>query len=137
VRRGAAPLPGPLAAATSVWVGGLARVDRDTLRSRRLLGIGKGIQDVAAGAGAIWIADGGRSRVLRIEPRTRRITRSVDVGGFPTGIAVGEGAVWVSVRGGELVRLDRRDGAVTGHVAVGGSPRAVAAGEGLVWVAAG
>jgi DNA-binding SARP family transcriptional activator len=137
VTRGAAPLPGPVAAATSVWVGGLAEVDRRTLRARPRVGVGRGVQDLAVGAGAVWIADGGTGRVLRVDPRTGRITRNEDVGGFPTGVAVGEGAVWVSVRSGELVRLDRRSGAVTGRVAVGGSPTAVAAGEGLVWVAAG
>jgi DNA-binding SARP family transcriptional activator/DNA-binding beta-propeller fold protein YncE len=136
VRRAGAPLPGPLAAATSVWVGGVAQVDRTTLRARRRFGIGHAA-DVAVGAGAVWIADPSMRRIVRVDPRSGRITRAEQVGAEPTGVAVGEGAVWASLRTGELLRLDQRTGAVTGRVAVGGSPRSVAAGDGLVWVAAG
>ena len=136
VVRRAAPLPGPLAVATSAWVGAVSEVDRDTLRLRRRVRLAGRAEDIAVGAGAVWIADGLLRRVQRVDPHSGRVTHSTDVGGLPTGVAVGEGAVWVSLRAGELVRLDRRSGAVSGRVTVGGSPRAVAAGEGLVWVAA-
>ncbi len=137
VRRAPAPLPGPIAVATSAWVGGLAQLDRRTLAERRRFGLPVGVEDLAVGAGAVWIADRARSSVVRVDPRSGRITHTARVGGFVTGVAVGEGAVWASLRSGELVRLDRRNAAVTGRVAVGGSPRAVATGEGLVWVASG
>ena len=136
IERHAAPVRGPLAIDTSLWIGSLVELDRTTFRVRRRLGLGDRAQDVASGHGAIWIADATRRSVIRIDPRTGRSTRVEAVGGVPSGIAVDDRAVWVSVQSGLVVRLDPRTGATTGRVGVGGTPRGVASGEGRVWVVA-
>jgi len=52
---------------------------------------------IAAGSGAVWIADADGDAVERIDPATARVTRTVDVGGLPTSLAAGPAGVWVSV----------------------------------------
>jgi DNA-binding beta-propeller fold protein YncE len=50
---------------------------------------------VAAGAGAVWVANAGSASVSRVDTRTRRVTEfTLDVS--PDGIAFADGLVWVS-----------------------------------------
>jgi len=52
---------------------------------------------VAGGAGAIWIADYGERKVIKVDPHTSEIVARIRVGGRPWGIAVAGGRVFVSV----------------------------------------
>ena len=57
---------------------------------------------IAAGEGAIWVANTGADTVERIQPATAGgapTTEQIDVGDAPTGLAVGAGAVWVANAG--------------------------------------
>ena len=52
---------------------------------------------IAAGAGAVWVADAANDTVIRIDPATGRIVRVIPVGGRPVGLAAGDRKVWISV----------------------------------------
>ena len=52
---------------------------------------------VAAGAGAVWVADAENETVVRIDPSTSRVVRTIPLGGLPTALAAGPTGVWVAV----------------------------------------
>jgi YVTN family beta-propeller protein len=115
-----------------------ARVDPTTSRRTGATFAGIGPVDVAIGAGAVWVAQGGEPTVERFHPATFEVgpVRSpITVGNRPSGIAFGEDAVWVANSGDDTVsRIDPESNAVR-SIAVGDEPSAVAVGAGAVWVA--
>ena len=52
---------------------------------------------IAAGDGAVWVANRTDFTVSRIDPRTNRVVATIRIGNRPQGIAAGQGAVWVAV----------------------------------------
>jgi branched-chain amino acid transport system substrate-binding protein len=93
---------------------------------------------IAAGAGAVWVADAYGGNLWRIDPGPKLVARTIAVGVGADGVAVGDDAVWVtnSLRG-TVVRVDPRRNRVTATVAVGNTPRDVDVGAGAVWVTLG
>jgi YVTN family beta-propeller protein len=90
---------------------------------------------VAAGAGAIWVADGGGNTVSRIDTHSGA-AKAIPVGNGPAGLAVGEGSAWVTLGLDDRVaRIDPETGAVRDTVRVGRRPTGVAIGGGAVWTA--
>ena len=67
------------------------------------LGIGSNPNDIAAGAGAVWVTNGGDGTLTRIDPSTNA-TFTIGLGGSPVGVAVGAGRVWVTVQPGFRAR---------------------------------
>jgi branched-chain amino acid transport system substrate-binding protein len=61
--------------------------------------VGRGVDTVAVGAGAVWAASSELGTVSRIDPDSNEMTATVKVPGTPSGLAVGAGRVWVSVAG--------------------------------------
>ena len=122
----------------ALWVasgadGRLLRIDPGSLRLRSSLslpGLARPV-GMAAGAGAVWVADRG-GRVLRVDPHTFHVAATA-TGGELVAVAVGAGGVW-ALSGASVLRLDPATGHVTARIAVGGHPTALAAGEGAVWV---
>ncbi len=94
---------------------------------------------IAAGEGAVWVANLDDRSISRIDPNTRTVVGNPPLQATPTGIAVGEGAVWIA-NGllGTVSRFDPAVNAVTATIettaprASGGS---IAFGEGAVWLA--
>ena len=122
-----------------LWVapsfGRLRRVDPQTRRVEASIATRHTPSAVAAGEGAIWIADYEAAVVTRVEPRSGAL-REIQVPGGPGDIAIGAGAAWVSLPDDdELARIDPADGAVRDTIEVGRRPAGVAVGAGAVWVA--
>ena len=102
--------------------------------------------DVAAGEGALWVAnalpDSRRESVSRIDPRTGTVThteklpRTPERGGWPSNghplLVVGAGAVWAGNREGTISRIDARTGEVTATFDT--YARRIAVGDEGVWV---
>ncbi len=66
---------------------------------------------IAAGEGAIWVANTGADTVTRIDPGNAGAaptTESIRVGDTPAGLAVGAGSVWVANASDGTVLADRR-----------------------------
>ena len=52
-----------------------------------------GLQDLAVGAGAVWVLGRRNNTVTRVDVASGE-KRVINVGKDPAGVAVGEGAVW-------------------------------------------
>jgi YVTN family beta-propeller protein len=114
---------------------GVFRIDPATGKVITRIALRLGAQGVAAGEGAVWVANPLGNTVSEIEPSTNRVVRTIRVGKDPIAVAAGEGAVWVTNYGdGTVSRIDPRRGRVLATMRVGPNPDHVSAGEGGVWV---
>ena len=75
----------------------MTRIDPGSL-STHTITVGAGPTGIAAGAGAVWVANRLEKTVSRIDPETRTVTRTIPVGNPPEGVAVASGLVWVTVQ---------------------------------------
>jgi DNA-binding beta-propeller fold protein YncE len=92
------------------------------------------VQDLAVGAGAVWVLGRRRNVVTRVDISTGE-RREINVGEDPAGVAVGEGAVWVTNNGDDTVTRIDQGSLVTRVIGVGDGPNRIATGGGAVWVA--
>jgi streptogramin lyase len=93
-----------------------------------------GRDELAVGAGGVWVADQVGDSVTRIDPVTNRPNGRFPTGRQPSAIAVGEGAVWVAnSRDGTVTRYDPKTADIS-TIRVGGTPVGLAVGQGAVWV---
>ncbi len=72
---------------------------------------------VYTGFGSVWMADTGKDRLLRVDPRSRQVLQAIPVAG-PVLVGAGAGAVWVLDEAGWLARVDPQTNRVTGRLAV-------------------
>ena len=146
--------PGAMTVAGGVvWValpqGGLGRIDPVDNRSTMVRVPRCCEGELAAGEGALWVANRGDGTLVRVDPGTGRVAARVllprTTDQRPHQVAVGDGAVWVtsaSPRSGTanlLWRVDPASNQVTGTLdlgptSAGGMPNSVAAGNGAVWL---
>jgi len=103
---------------------------------------------IAAGAGAVWVADYDDGTVVRIDPETGE-TRAIALGLEPGSVTVGSNAVWAT-DGLRLVRVNAHFGNVTARKVLrhkgqpfrpedltSGSPAALGSGPAGLWIAHG
>ena len=85
----------------------VTRIDQGSLVTR-VIGVGDGPNRVAAGGGAVWVANRNDSTLTRIDPETnRRVGDPVEVGSNPFGLDVSGHTVWVtSPPDGTVQRVD-------------------------------
>jgi YVTN family beta-propeller protein len=129
----------------SIWLAGAVGNKWTTIdplfggeASRHRIPVGADAVDVAVGRDAVWVSNGARGTVTRVDPVTDRVLGPpIRTGRFPTAIATGSHDVWVVNSGdGTLARVDPREHLVVGRrVPVGRDPQDVAIGFGSVWVA--
>jgi YVTN family beta-propeller protein len=137
---GRAKLVGVSAGERGVWVGmrgnpGLAvRVSPSRGRIVAQVAMTDGLQDLAVGAGAVWVLSRRSNTVTRVDVSTGE-KRVINVGKDPAGVAVGENAVWVTNSGDDTVTRIDAGSLVTRVIGVGDGPDRVAVGGGAVWVA--
>jgi peptide/nickel transport system substrate-binding protein len=98
--------------------------------------VGSGPVRIAAGAGALWVANGDAGTVSRIDPVGRTAVQTINVGSAPAGIAFGDNAAWVAnATDGTLSRINTDTNTVVDTIPGLLGPRGVAYGEGAIWVA--
>jgi predicted Ser/Thr protein kinase len=132
--------------AGAVWVGvrnsdpedrtphSVVRIDPSSGEQQQIA-VERGVQDIAVGAGAVWVTNRFSSTVTRIRTSDGSSQR-VRVGATPRGIAVGEGAVWVAAAGDdEVTRINPRT-LQTRSIPLRAIPERVTVGGGSVWVTA-
>jgi YVTN family beta-propeller protein len=103
---------------------------------RAVVPLGTSPAALAAGAGAVWVANYNAGTVSRIDPATRAVVQTIQVGTSPSGLAVGAGAVWVTDNySASVFRIDPAVDRVVQSISVGNAPTGVAVGDGSVWVA--
>ena len=93
-----------------------------------------GVQDLAVGAGAVWVLGRRSNTVTRVDVASGE-KRVINVGKDPAGVAVGAGAVWVTNSGDYTVTRIDQGSLVTRVIGVGDGPNRIAVGGGAVWVA--
>jgi DNA-binding beta-propeller fold protein YncE len=132
--------------AGSVWLtNGSKRLFRVDARSGRVtpIAVGRRLEAVAAGAGALWAIGSGSETVVRVDPRDGVVTDRLSIGdrvGSPVAIAATSRAVWVLDGGSATVtEIDPRTVEVVAKIAVGVDrvPMDIAAAGDTAWVATG
>ncbi len=84
-----------------VWALGdgetLVRIDPATNTVDQTIPVGRDADEMALGAGYVWVGSSRDGTVTRVDPETADLL-TIDVGGRPAGIAVADGGVWVIAR---------------------------------------
>ena len=130
---------------TSVAPYSVAVINASSGRLLAAIRVGSRPVAVAAGAGAVWVANADDGTVSRIDPTTRKVVQTIGTGTPAADIAVGAGAVWLAGGlEGRLIRIDPATNAVVDTIDLSGPDRlaptgafAVVTGGGAVWVASG
>jgi YVTN family beta-propeller protein len=123
-----------------VWVGirgtpgRILRIDPRTRSVAKSIEMPGGVQDIAVGAGAVWVIARRANVVTRIDVRDGE-QREFQVGRRPAGVAVGEDGVWVTNSEDDTVTRIDAGSFNTETLTVGRTPYGVAVGGGAVWVA--
>jgi DNA-binding SARP family transcriptional activator/DNA-binding beta-propeller fold protein YncE len=134
-----------------VWVGGddsdtVSAIDARTHRLVRTVPLGVFPSDIAAGAGSLWVVDGSRGRVVRIQPSYGRIVATLpfrpsgdapaDRFGFdPTAIAADDEGAWITDGSNQLLHVDARGD--DERIGVGRRLVGVATGADGIWAISG
>jgi YVTN family beta-propeller protein len=135
--------PGPVSAvAGTVWVGNLddrtlTRLDASTRTPAATVPLGNRTPTgLAATQTAVWVAEGRRGSVARIDPQYNRSVGTVSVAqpSDAGSVAVGGGGVWAAFGDSTLVRLDSVSGRVSGSGYAGAGPSGIVYTENAVWV---
>ena len=114
--------------------GRLMAVSPATNSVLRTVDVGAGAGAVAAGEGAVWVANPLNGTVTRVDPERGVVTATVPVGAEPVDVVTGGGAVWVANRGSRtLARLDPERAVVTERLRLGNEPSALAMAGERVW----
>ena len=126
----------------------VAVIDTESNHVVKDISLGGRPSGIAAGAGAVWVADYDDGTVVRIDPKTGA-TRAIAVGLEPGSVTVGSNAVWAT-DGLRLVRINAHFGNVTSRKVLrhkgqrfrpedvtSGSPAALASGPAGLWIAHG
>jgi ABC-type transport system substrate-binding protein/class 3 adenylate cyclase len=120
----------------------LARVDDNAVgfvdaRSGKLVAQATGIeapQDVAAGAGAIWVSSSS-DNVVKLDPETHEAKQTIEVGDGPRGLAVSGADLWVANSlDGTVSRVSTETNREVQTYPVGNTPTGVTVGARSVWV---
>jgi YVTN family beta-propeller protein len=97
-----------------------------------------GVPDWLAVEEEVWVSNGPKNTVGRLDPKTNTVLAHVAVGKEPcSGLAVGFGSLWVPCCGdASLVRVDLKTGEVTATLPIGvaDSEGGIATGAGSVWL---
>ncbi len=136
------------AAGGSVWVGlrgprqrpdepgRVAKIDPATGAVTNAFDVPTGIQNLAVGAGGVWVIDGQRNGVTRYSIKTGTPAPKVRTGRGAYAAAVSNGSVWVTNTDSDRVtRIDADSRKNLGDVATGSQPQGIDVGGGSVWVA--
>ena len=94
---GAPPAP-PTARGAAATAGGDAIVALDSISGRQVRRVtaDAGPTAAAAGIGGIWILNGDRQTVERVDPRTYDIGQPFAIGATPMRLAAGAGGLWIT-----------------------------------------
>jgi len=113
----------------------VVRIDPSTL-AQEPISVPGGVQDLAVGAGAVWVTNRFRDSVVRIDAANVARQKEIPVGRGPNGIAVGLGAVWVAAAADDAITRINPGSLQRRTIRLGESPTRVTVGGGSVWVTA-
>jgi DNA-binding SARP family transcriptional activator/ABC-type branched-subunit amino acid transport system substrate-binding protein/streptogramin lyase len=132
----------------AVWVANrtthLLKLDPEDGNVIATFDLGRPIDDVAAGAGAVWAISGKEASALEIDPASGSVRARIPITSrpgstrpVPLAVTAGEDSVWV-LNGNtpSVTRIEPQLSAVTATTPLGvaSNPTAIATGAGAVWV---
>ena len=132
-----------------VWVAAgtnrLLKLDPHDATVVKRFDLGRRLNDVTVGGGAVWAISTSSASALQIDPASGSVRARVPITSrpgstrpVPLAVAAGEGAIWV-LNGNtpSVTRIDPQLGAVTATIplGVGSNPTAITSGAGAIWVA--
>ena len=128
-------------ASDTLWIAdernGLLRLDAQTGKSRGTpLKLGRPVA-VAAGAGALWVADATNNAVVRVNPHTLKASKPIHAGDGVRSVTADDDGVWaVDQTGAALASIDPKTLKMTKRAgADSGRPGQAAAAADGVWMA--
>jgi len=87
---------------------------------------------------SVWVSNGPKNSVVRIDPKSNKVIGTVPVGNKPcSGLATGFGSLWVPICGDQtLARVDLKEGKLTATIPIGiaNSEGGLATGADSVWL---
>src|SRR5215813_3765456 len=87
---------------------------------------------------SVWVSNGPKNSVVRIDPKSNKVIGTVPIGTKPcSGLATGFGSVWVPICGDQtLARVDLKEGKLTATIPIGiaNSEGGLATGADSVWL---
>ena len=113
----------------------MSRLDAHTGAVDATIAVGGGASAIAAGATAVWVANGLDGTVSRIDPAHNAVSATIPVGNGPAALAVRGDAVWVANEyGSTLSRIDPASDRVTSTAPADGEPASLAVLDGRLWM---
>jgi hypothetical protein len=113
----------------------VARIDPVLGTVSQTMNVPNGVQDLAVGAGFVWVLNRTKRVVTRIDVTAPDDRRNVPVGHDPQRITFGGGYVWVTNAADDTITRIRPHSLDTATIAVGNGPAGIAVGGDAVWVA--
>lgn len=94
------------------------------------------LSDLIFWGGALWVADHGRSRVLKLDPESgERLGEPIPVGNGPMDLLVADDSLWtVNREDGSLSRIDSASGSLVSTIPVCLKPNEGTLGSHWIWV---
>ncbi len=126
---------GSAPALTSLPPNSVGRIDPGSNRITGATPVGSGPTLIAAGEGAIWVANFDDKTLSHLDPATGKEVRRISTEGTPTGLGVGAGGVWVTHDfDGTMSRVDPNLDRTVATIPLTSGVNAVAVAENAVWV---
>jgi virginiamycin B lyase len=95
------------------------------------------VRGLAAGEGAVWIADVAAEKILKFDPFKEKVVTTISVARFSDtegSVGVGNGSLWITTVGNKLTRFNAETGIVEALIPLPGKAPAVIFDNGSVWV---
>ncbi|WP_156028403.1 protein kinase domain-containing protein [Candidatus Solirubrobacter pratensis] len=101
--------------------------------------IGIGVNDSAAGGGALWLAVSRSHAIVKLDPRSGRVLKRLPVNGNPGSVAVSGSTVWAGIVSGNgqpdtLLKLDAKTGRTLSSVPYPFGIASLATSPSALWV---
>ena len=120
---------------SATGAGGVSRVGMTSRSIENSIELGSGVDAIALGEGAVWVANRLENTLTRIDLTTQVVTGTAPVGQQPAAVIVGDDSIWVANAIDRTIwRIDPASMERTAEVSVVDTPYDLALGFGRVWV---
>lgn len=113
--------------------GAVLRIDPASGNVLATIPAGKSAQDIAVGAGAVWVVNTPDNTVLRIDPATNQVAATITIT-LPSGVAADATSAWVVSDDGLVSRIDPATNQVAAAVHTQDTGGRIGVGSGAIWV---
>jgi YVTN family beta-propeller protein len=80
------------------WTRELVRIDPETRRVVRRIGVGAGPLSVTVGGGAVWVTNRDSKTISRVDPSTNKVVATIHLTAAPHGVHFAHGRVWTTTQ---------------------------------------